>query len=194
LRYFTLKRKKLIYILIMDENNDEYQQEDKKECDKSLWQSVTKDVTPLNAQKYSSTKENKEPRHTTREVAKETIIQPHSKSNEVDHQTARRLKRGKIPIEGRLDLHGMTQTQAFDALQRLIPMAYGQRKRCILVITGKGTRRSSNEEFKTGILKQKVPEWLNEPPLGQFVLKLQTAQIKDGGEGALYVYLRRQRD
>lgn len=179
----------------MDEKKGKSQQEDQPECDKALWEHVTRDIKPLDNTKTHNPAEPKEViKHPTR--AKKQFIEPHiqPKSNEVDRQTARRLKRGQIPIEGRLDLHGMTQTHAFDALSRLIPMAYGQRKRCVLVITGKGTKRSSDAEYKTGILKQKVPDWLNEAPLKQFVLKIQTAHIKDGGEGALYVYLRRQRD
>lgn len=175
----------------MTEKDDEIQ----KENDKALWQKVTRSVTPLDKTKIEYSKERKEPtKQTTRPQQKIIKTPEKERSNEIDRQTARRLKRGQITIEGRLDLHGMTQNQAHDALQRLIPTAYGQRKRCILIITGKGTRRSSDAEHRPGVLKQKVPEWLNEPVLKQFVLKLQTAHIKDGGEGALYVYLRRQRD
>ncbi len=178
----------------MDENKDKSQQENEK----TLWDYVTKDVTPLKS-KIGDNKKTEQPEKPQVKSKKQIEkSQPYrsekTRANEIDHQTARRLKRGQIPIEGRLDLHGMTQTQAYDALQRLIPMSYGQKKRCILIITGKGTRRSSDAEYKPGVLKQKVPEWLREPPLQQFILKTQTAHIKDGGEGALYVYLRRQRN
>ncbi len=180
----------------MDEKDQKSQKEDEARDDNSLWEHITRDITPLDNSKIHHHTDIK---HTSQKDPKQTAqtetipFTPPPKSNEVDRQTARRLKRGQIPIEGRLDLHGMTQTQAHDALNRIIPKSYGQKKRCLLIITGKGTRRSSEPTQKSGILKQKVPEWLNEPPLKQFVLRIQTAHIKDGGEGALYVYLRRQR-
>lgn len=179
----------------MDEKDQKSQQEDKESSDKALWEHVTRDVTPLDKQKlYQNQSEDKKTTQKTLQTRQiDTKKQALPQSNEIDRQTARRLKRGQIAVEARLDLHGMNQNQAHDALNRLIPLCYGQRKRCVLVITGKGTQRSSSAECKPGILKQKVPEWLNEPPLKKFILKIQTAHIKDGGEGAVYVYLRRQR-
>lgn len=170
---------------------------DKNDKDKALWAHVTKDVKPLEDRFQNKQNENVRPELKNREnrdnetPSNRATQKP--KSNEIDYRTAQRLKKGQVPIDGRLDLHGMTQNQAFDALQSLIPRAYTAEKRCLLIITGKGTRRSASADEKPGVLKQKVPHWLSETPLNHYVLKIQTAHVKDGGEGALYVYLRRNR-
>ena len=101
----------------------------------------------------------------------------------IDRRTNDRLRRGKMQIEGRLDLHGHSQESAHRALNAFIDAAHGQGKRCVLVVTGKGK----------GILQSAVPRWLNEPFLRPKVLSIEYAQQKDGGTGALYVLLRRQR-
>ena len=101
----------------------------------------------------------------------------------VDKRTADRLRRGKLAIEARLDLHGHTQESAHRALYAFIDGAYAAGRRCVLVVTGKGK----------GILQTGVPRWLNEAPMRQKILSIQHAQQKDGGTGALYVLLRRHR-
>ncbi|MDE0202848.1 MAG: Smr/MutS family protein, partial [Rhodospirillaceae bacterium] len=79
----------------------------------------------------------------------------------LDRRTARRLKRGQLPAEARLDLHGRTQDQAHDSLRDFIQESRMARRRCVLVITGKGSVASG----KGGVLRQMVPRWLNEPAL-----------------------------
>lgn len=101
----------------------------------------------------------------------------------VDRRTTDRLRRGKMPIEGRLDLHGHSQESAHRALNSFIDASHTHGKRCVLVVTGKGK----------GILQSAVPRWLNEPYLRPKVLSIEYAQQKDGGTGALYVLLRRHR-
>lgn len=100
-----------------------------------------------------------------------------------DRATATRLKKGKLVIEGRLDLHGMTQAQAHQALSRFIQQAVAADRRTVLVITGKGERGS-------GVLRQKLPLWLEE---SGSVLAVTQAQPRDGGGGAFYVRLRKSR-
>jgi len=131
---------------------------------------------------------------------------PAAPGKDIDRRTAQKLKRGKIPVEAKLDLHGMTQRQAHEALNGFIARAYGAGKRCVLVVTGKGRKSFDLGRFREdsdlyseerpkapGILRQRVPEWLHMPPNGHLVLRVLPAQPKDGGDGALYVYLRRQR-
>ncbi len=101
----------------------------------------------------------------------------------VDKRTTEKLRRGKMEIEGRLDLHGHNQEGAHRALYAFIDASHAQGKRCVLVVTGKGR----------GILQSGVPRWLNEPGLRQKVLSVEYAQQKDGGTGALYILLRRHR-
>ena len=105
----------------------------------------------------------------------------------IDRSTRRRLAQGQYPIEARLDLHGMTAAQAERQLSRFIGQAVSAEKRCVLVITGKGANNN-------GVLKRLVPMWLKSPPLGARILALSQAIPADGGDGALYVMLRRRRN
>ncbi len=107
----------------------------------------------------------------------------------LDKRSAQRLKRGQLAVEDHIDLHGMTQTQAHRALSGFIAGAQADGKRCVLVITGKGSR----PDGATGVLRDMAPRWLNEPPNRARVLALHTAQPKHGGAGAYYVLLKRQR-
>jgi DNA-nicking Smr family endonuclease len=108
----------------------------------------------------------------------------------------RRLKhqiaRGTRPIDGRLDLHGMTQAQAHSALLGFLRAAQARGSRIVLVITGKGIRGGS-AETERGVLKRQVPLWLRLPEFRSYVVGLEPAGIGHGGEGALYVSLRKPR-
>jgi DNA-nicking Smr family endonuclease len=102
----------------------------------------------------------------------------------IDRATAERVRRGRYPIDGRLDLHGLTQAEAHRALGGFIGRSRAAGRRCLLVITGHG--RSSG-----GILKTAVPRWLAEGALRPHVLAVAPARPMHGGSGALYVLLRR---
>jgi DNA-nicking Smr family endonuclease len=106
----------------------------------------------------------------------------------LDARSAERLRRGEMPIEARLDLHGHSQEEAQEALLAFVERAWHERRRTLLVITGKG-RRGEGE----GVLRAAVPRWLNAAPLRRRLLAFARAQPKDGGAGALYLLLRRQR-
>ncbi|ULL01299.1 Smr/MutS family protein [Bradyrhizobium sp. I71] len=99
-----------------------------------------------------------------------------------------KLSRGRSEIEARLDLHGMTQTRAHRALTGFLHRAHQDGLTFVLVITGKG--RSGGE---SGVLRRQVPEWLSLPEFRAFVVGFETAHIGHGGEGALYVRIRRAR-
>lgn len=104
----------------------------------------------------------------------------------IDKRQGERFRRGQLPIEGKIDLHGRTQNEAHDALLHFIERAHKAGKRNLLVITGKGMTQS-----KAGILKSIVPRWLNEPIFRRLVLAISQARQEHGGEGALYVLLKR---
>ena len=106
----------------------------------------------------------------------------------VDRRTAERLKRGRMAVEARLDLHGLTQAEAHRALDAFVAASYDAGRRCLLVITGKGQGKQEG-----GVLRGKVPLWLNQAPNRGRVLAFDYAQQRDGGTGALYVMLRRKR-
>ncbi|MBT3358029.1 MAG: DNA mismatch repair protein MutS [Rhodospirillales bacterium] len=107
----------------------------------------------------------------------------------VDKRTAQRMRRGKMPIEGRIDLHGLTQEEAYRALSSFLAGSQRAGRRCVLVVTGKGARPGGG----TGVLRANVPHWLNQPPNRARVITFSHAIQKDGGSGALYVLLRRAR-
>ena len=113
----------------------------------------------------------------------------------MDHKAFTRMKRGKLPVEGRIDLHGMTLDQAYPRLMQFIQSARGSGKRLVLVITGKGRRGTDAGSIpvRQGILKHQVPIWLRSSALGVHVLQIAEAHQSHGGSGAYYVYLRRGR-
>lgn len=109
---------------------------------------------------------------------------------DIDRRNWERLKRGRIEIERTLDLHGRTQSEAHDTLDRFLAMASATGLRCVLVVTGKGGTGVDGR----GVLRQMVPRWLGEAGNRDKVLTYCPAQPRHGGDGALYVLLRRRRE
>ena len=107
----------------------------------------------------------------------------------IDGHRADRLRRGKQAIEGRLDLHGLRQVEAHDALIGFVASAQRAGKKTLLVITGKGSFSNGDS-----VLRANVPLWLNEPPLREKIVAITPAHPRDGGAGALYVILKRRRE
>lgn len=105
----------------------------------------------------------------------------------MDRRTAERFRRGKLPIEARLDLHGHYQDAAHDALAGFITESAARGRRNVLVITGRGSREGS------GVLRERLPQWLNQPPCRAHVLAFTPARPEHGRDGAFYVLLRRKR-
>ena len=112
----------------------------------------------------------------------------------MDAKSFGKMRKGKLTPESRLDLHGMTVAEAHPALISFILSAQAEGKRLVLIITGKGGQASDRRLFpvQRGILRQQVPQWLRLPPLGPLILDVTPAHIRHGGDGALYVYLRRR--
>jgi len=102
----------------------------------------------------------------------------------IDRRTRDKLRQGKMAVQARLDLHGLSREQAHRAVTAFIGAQQAAGSRCILVVTGKGR----------GILRGDVPRWLCEGRMRQLVLSFSVARKQDGGDGALYVLLRRQRN
>ncbi len=103
-----------------------------------------------------------------------------------------RIARGSHAIDGRLDLHGFTQAEAHDALLHFLRGRQARGARVVLVITGKGAR-ITDAHAERGVLKRMVPLWLRLPEFRDYVIGFESAAIAHGGEGALYVTLRRSR-
>jgi DNA-nicking Smr family endonuclease len=100
------------------------------------------------------------------------------------------LSRGKREIDARIDLHGMTQTRAHRALLGFLQRVQGEGLTFVLVITGKGKVGAGSER---GVLRRQVPQWLNLPEFRSLVVGFEEAHVGHGGEGALYVRVRRAR-
>jgi len=119
--------------------------------------------------------------------------------NAFDPRNVKKLKRGKIEIDARIDLHGMRQAEAHAALIQFIHGSAAMGRRWVLVITGKGLPSRSRDddaerqfgEVPRGVLKRNVPMWLSEPEVRGLIVSFTEAAVEHGGSGALYVHLRR---
>jgi len=110
----------------------------------------------------------------------------------LERRFKQRVARGRQPIDNRLDLHGLTQTQAHGALLRFLHGAQADGAKVVLVVTGKG-RSKTEDARESGVLKRQVPLWLSLPEFRPFVVGYDEAHVGHGGQGALYVRLRRIR-
>lgn len=122
------------------------------------------------------------------------ISQPQAKASlpaaprSLDRPTLDKLAKGRLPIEGRVDLHGMTQDEAYSLLFSFLHRAHAGGLRYVLVITGKGSSSGGD-----GVLRRSVPAWLATPAFRMFVSSHEHAARHHGGSGAIYVRLRRIR-
>ena len=94
-----------------------------------------------------------------------------------------------IAIDGRLDLHGMTQAEAHHALLGFLRSKQSRGGRLVLVITGKGS--GDNGFGGRGVLKRMVPLWLGQAEFSNMIIGFEAAARAHGGDGALYIRLRR---
>jgi DNA-nicking Smr family endonuclease len=176
------------------------------EEERALWEAIAKQVKPLRRKPRAP----KAPGAATAEdpsVGAKSATAPKSPANArvvkilkpdrppplapLGRRERSQLSRGRKAIEGRLDLHGMTQTRAHRALFAFLQRASNDGVAFVLVITGKG--RASGAESERGVLRRQVPEWLNLPEFRTLVVGFEEAHIGHGGEGALYVRVRRAR-
>ena len=105
----------------------------------------------------------------------------------VSGETIRKLERGEFAVRSHVDLHGMAFDDAKDAVDQFLSDRQKRGDRCVLVITGKGR----NSPRQIAVLREGIPEWLARGPSSRRVLAFVTARPCDGGEGALYVLLRK---
>ena len=183
--------------------------------ERQLWKTVIDDVRPLSENKESgnrkSTQENpqteseSEPSSAPKKPPLRRSPPPSPLATDmggrgtgemaaVDRRLAARLRRGQLPLEGELDLHGFKQSQARSALDAFIEDAAHDGRRCLLVVTGKGERAGVEKGWRgSGVLREAVPSWLNDPANRDQILAFCHAQPRHGGDGALYVLLKRKR-
>ena len=116
-----------------------------------------------------------------------------------DQRKLRRIARGRSEIEARVDLHGLRQSEAHHRLRAFVLDAHARGLRSVLVITGKGASGAQRDAARDdprserGVIRRNVPVWLEEPELRAIVVSYTSAHARHGGDGALYVHLRRRR-
>lgn len=169
--------------------------------EKNLWTSVTQTDKPLHkkiVEKRAPTAARTKPAGVAKTiVVKKALIKANTGTKkikdtiqgnyaDIDRNTAERFRKGNYPIDATLDLHGMTAQKAQAALVRFIGAHYTRQSRCLLVITGKGTKGE-------GVLKKALPGWLAHEDMAPMILAFDAAKAKHGGSGAFYVLLRRNR-
>lgn len=174
------------------------------EDEKALWRAVAKSATPLRRRKPVACDdegdEAVQPRHAPARRPEPPIApQPRPTAARpsppplapLGRREKSRLAKGRKDIDARIDLHGMTQARAHRALVAFLHRAHGDGATFVLIITGKG--KASVLEGERGVLRRQVPLWLALPELRSVVVGFEEAHIGHGGEGALYVRLRRAR-
>ncbi len=170
----------------------------------ALWESVAKQTKPLRKKPRAAKPEAAAPAAEVL-IAAKTAAPPKPLPSSKIPRTAKpaapplaplgrrersQLSRGRKEIDARLDLHGMTQTRAHRALFGFLQRAHGDGMTFVLVITGKGKMGAESER---GVLRRQVPQWLSLPEFRALVVGFEEAHIGHGGEGALYVRIRRSK-
>ena len=173
------------------------------EEERALWESVAKQVKPLRKKLRHAKPEIAEP--SSDKAAAQRTSTPSLPSPPAQRQSKQtnpplvplgrrersRLSRGRSEIDARLDLHGMTLARAHRVLFGFLTRAHHDGLTFVLVITGKG--RAGGSDTERGVLRRHVPEWLSQPEFRALVVGFEQAHIGHGGEGALYVRVRRAR-
>jgi DNA-nicking Smr family endonuclease len=171
--------------------------------EEALWSGVARSVKPLRVMKPKAKPAAKpaaaadEPKPAPQRSARlhQAPASPPSKKPPplapLDKRQKQRVARGRDAIDAKIDLHGMTQSEAHDALIRFVRRAQANGARLILVVTGKGSMRDAARE--RGVLRRQVPLWLALPEFRHFIVGFDEAHVTHGGQGALYVRLRKIR-
>jgi DNA-nicking Smr family endonuclease len=160
-----------------------------------LWRAVTTTIAPLKGRKpgiaeaadpapVAAAARGKPSKATPLAPSPQRVTPPPLAT--LDRRTKQRIARGRTEIDGRLDLHGLTQAEAHAVLARFLHQAQARAAKVVLVITGKGGEGR-------GVLKRQVPFWLESTELRSLVIGFENAGTGHGGEGALYVRVRRGR-
>ncbi|HHZ07501.1 MAG TPA: DNA mismatch repair protein MutS [Rhizobiales bacterium] len=166
------------------------------EEDRVLWNLVAKTAKPLRkVPARPAPPEVPEPAPAPKAAAPAQpaalLPQPSPRKEHVAHkfdvQTRDKISKGRLPLEGRVDLHGMTQEEAYSLLLSFLGRAHERGIRYVLVITGKGSSSRSG-----GVLRRSLPSWLKTQPFRHLVSGIDEAARHHGGGGAFYVRLRRR--
>jgi DNA-nicking Smr family endonuclease len=151
--------------------------------DRQLWEKVLATVSPLKARRPSIPPLYRE--EFRLELSPPPTPQKSVHLSKLDQPTHKKITKGKVELEKRIDLHGLTQEEAYAYLINFLTHAYHHNIRYCLIITGKGSASG-------GVLKQNVPRWLATPTFRLYVSAYDEASRQHGGAGAIYVRLRQK--
>jgi len=179
--------------------------------ERALWQGFARAITPLRRglsgdepiaayQARPAARLDRPAKHDTAKPKTPPAL------TQFDRRLRQRVTRGHVAIDARLDLHGMTQRQAHAALIRFLHQAQAKDAKLVLVVTGKGVGSAApsarggtaardehrDEHGERGVLRRQVPLWLSLPEFRRFIVSFEEAHVSHGGEGALYLRLRRR--
>jgi DNA-nicking Smr family endonuclease len=173
--------------------------------ERALWTGFTRSIKPLkNLPKREAADlqavqlvSKKQPARPSRPQVSADVHVPRDKAKvpppiALGRKLRQRVARGRESIDARLDLHGCTQAEAHTALLRFLHRSQMQGAKFVLVVTGKGSGKG-HDQRERGVLKRQVPLWLALPEFRLLVVGFEDAHIGHGGEGALYIRLRRAR-
>jgi DNA-nicking Smr family endonuclease len=157
--------------------------------EQALWEAYTRPLKPLRRRQPATAPVKpvpgsaEQPRSTrAKATAKPPSPTPPPPLTPLDRRTRTRVARGRTGIDRRLDLHGLTKQEAHSALLHFLRQSVAREARTVLVITG-----------KSGVLRHEVPQWLALPDFRALLIGFEQAAIRHGGEGALYLRLRKSR-
>jgi DNA-nicking Smr family endonuclease len=167
--------------------------------DRLLWSRVARSVAPMRGKSFPDEMEEgsvaedekasvalppviAEAKHRAEILRREPVQRPM-----IDRPTKKKLAKGRLAIEGKVDLHGMTLAEAHGVLLAFLHNAYAQGRRHVLVVTGKGSSMGSD-----GVMRRQVPQWFATPAFRGLVSAHEDAARHHGGQGAMYVRLRRR--
>ena len=160
--------------------------------DRALWGEFTRSVRPLTPRSPAPLSRSARAPAAASGSLSAPVRKAAPQVEAIERRQKQQLARGRVEIDARLDLHGKTQAQAHAELMRFLRRAQSEGAKFVLVITGKGAF-PRNHGGEPGVLKRQVPLWLRAPEMRSCVSAFEQAHVVHGGEGALYVRLRRLR-
>lgn len=157
--------------------------------DRAIWKRVTRTVTPK--PEYAQKQESADFAKMLQGRGPYMRVTPEPRSSKsqtykaVETTSDKRVRRGRVHIDRRIDLHDMTRDQARPTLFNAVRTSYARDEKCLLVITGKGLRLN-------GVLRQTFPNWINADEIRSMIASYAQSHIRHGGTGAWYVFLKRK--
>ena len=177
--------------------------------DKDVFLKSIKGVRPIKKSSKIQKKIKNTPSHLikkkpiTKELRTNTVEEKNININKIfiieKGKINKELRRGSIPIDKKIDFHGKSLVEAENQFINTITNSFKEKQRCILFITGKGLRKTVENDNNTpklfyGKIRNSFLDWIKKPELSKYILSVEKAGLKQGGDGAFYVYLRKNKN